>query len=196
MSCSSSTCSRAEVLRLCVRSCPKDGGWTQQWQVVHRGGLEHRVQSRQGGRLHVQQGLHSGLMPKLSCTMGSSHCFSGQLSKWHTTCITIICCDQPFNWHVFCVLCPACFYNAVVCHLQTIAEKKGWELSKAEGFELVTIMPSLVLGPVTGVRADGTSINAFKVANGLICSTLTASTNNETNACRLSHATCMLRPLQ
>lgn len=47
--------------------------------------------------------------------------------------------------------------------LQTIAEKKGWELSKAEGFELVTIMPSLVLGPVTGTRPDGTSINAFKV---------------------------------
>ena len=48
--------------------------------------------------------------------------------------------------------------------LQTIAEKKGWELSKSEGFELVTIMPSLVLGPVTGTRPDGTSINAMKVA--------------------------------
>ena len=47
--------------------------------------------------------------------------------------------------------------------LQTIAEKKAWELSKSEGFELVTIMPSLVLGPVTGTRPDGTSINAFKV---------------------------------
>lgn len=45
---------------------------------------------------------------------------------------------------------------------KTIAEKKGWELSKSEGFELVTIMPSLVLGPVTGTRPDGTSINAMK----------------------------------
>ncbi|KAL3160923.1 hypothetical protein ABBQ38_009315 [Trebouxia sp. C0009 RCD-2024] len=45
---------------------------------------------------------------------------------------------------------------------KTIAEKKGWELSKSEGFELVTIMPSLVLGPITGSRPDGTSINAFK----------------------------------
>lgn len=51
----------------------------------------------------------------------------------------------------------------IMCCMQTIAEKKGWELSKSEGFELVTIMPSLVLGPVTGTRPDGTSINAFKV---------------------------------
>lgn len=58
---------------------------------------------------------------------------------------------------------PICVCEAVYC-LQTIAEKKGWELSKSEGFELVTIMPSLVLGPVTGTRPDGTSINAMKVA--------------------------------
>ena len=49
------------------------------------------------------------------------------------------------------------------CSLQTVAEKKAWELSKKEGFELATIMPSLVLGPVTGTRPDGTSINAMKV---------------------------------
>ena len=47
--------------------------------------------------------------------------------------------------------------------VQTVAEKKAWELSKQHDFELVTIMPSLVLGPVTGSRPDGTSINAFKV---------------------------------
>ncbi|DBB08436.1 hypothetical protein WJX82_010444 [Trebouxia sp. C0006] len=45
---------------------------------------------------------------------------------------------------------------------KTVAEKKAWELSKKEGFELATIMPSLVLGPVTGTRPDGTSINAMK----------------------------------
>lgn len=49
------------------------------------------------------------------------------------------------------------------CSMQTVAEKKAWELSKKEGFELATIMPSLVLGPVTGTRPDGTSINAMKV---------------------------------
>lgn len=49
--------------------------------------------------------------------------------------------------------------------LQTVAEKKAWELSKENGFELVTIMPSLVLGPITGHRADGTSITVFKVGN-------------------------------
>ncbi|DBA85113.1 hypothetical protein WJX79_005505 [Trebouxia sp. C0005] len=45
---------------------------------------------------------------------------------------------------------------------KTVAEKKAWQLSKKEGFELATIMPSLVLGPVTGARPDGTSINAMK----------------------------------
>ena len=56
-----------------------------------------------------------------------------------------------------------CLCKVMLC-LQTVAEKKAWELSKSEGFELATIMPSLVLGPVTGTRPDGTSINAFKVA--------------------------------
>ncbi|KAL0041600.1 hypothetical protein WJX79_008914 [Trebouxia sp. C0005] len=45
---------------------------------------------------------------------------------------------------------------------KTVAEKKAWEVSKKEGFELATIMPSLVLGPVTGTRPDGTSINVMK----------------------------------
>lgn len=47
--------------------------------------------------------------------------------------------------------------------MQTVAEKKAWELSKQLGFDLVTIMPSLVLGPVTGQRNDGTSLNVMKV---------------------------------
>ena len=54
------------------------------------------------------------------------------------------------------------FISSIIL-LQTVAEKRAWEVSKKEGFELVTIMPSLVLGPVTGTRPDGTSINAFKV---------------------------------
>jgi len=45
---------------------------------------------------------------------------------------------------------------------KTVAEKKAWELSEKLGFELVTIMPSLVLGPVTGNRNDGTSLNVMK----------------------------------
>ena len=47
--------------------------------------------------------------------------------------------------------------------VQTVAEKKAWEMSKQHDFELATIMPSLVLGPIIGTRSDGTSINAMKV---------------------------------
>jgi hypothetical protein len=47
--------------------------------------------------------------------------------------------------------------------LQTEAEKAAWEMSKAEGFDLVTINPTFVLGPVIGDRADATSILCFKV---------------------------------
>ena len=47
-------------------------------------------------------------------------------------------------------------------HLQAEAEKAAWELSKAEGFDLVTINPTFVLGPVIGNRADATSILCFK----------------------------------
>lgn len=53
--------------------------------------------------------------------------------------------------------------------MQTVAEKKAWELSEKLGFELVTIMPSLVLGPVTGNRNDGTSLNVMKVRTMLSC---------------------------
>lgn len=47
--------------------------------------------------------------------------------------------------------------------MQTEAEKAAWEMSKAEGFDLVTINPTFVLGPVIGDRADATSILCFKV---------------------------------
>lgn len=46
--------------------------------------------------------------------------------------------------------------------LQAEAEKAAWEVSKAEGFDLVTINPTFVLGPVIGDRADATSILCFK----------------------------------
>ncbi|KAK9803315.1 hypothetical protein WJX73_000726 [Symbiochloris irregularis] len=43
-----------------------------------------------------------------------------------------------------------------------VAEKEAWTLSKQEGFELVTILPSFVIGPVLGRRQDATSIKALK----------------------------------
>ena len=43
------------------------------------------------------------------------------------------------------------------------AEKLAWDLSKQHGFNLVTICPTLVIGPVLGPRADATSILNVKV---------------------------------
>ena len=54
------------------------------------------------------------------------------------------------------------------CMLQTEAEKAAWAISKAEGFELVTINPTFVLGPVISDRADATSILCFKVGPGAL----------------------------
>ena len=47
--------------------------------------------------------------------------------------------------------------------MQVAAEKVAWEASKKEGFELVTICPTFVLGPVISNRADATSILDVKV---------------------------------
>lgn len=47
--------------------------------------------------------------------------------------------------------------------LQVAAEKVAWEASKKAKFELVTICPTFVLGPVISNRADATSILDVKV---------------------------------
>ena len=44
-------------------------------------------------------------------------------------------------------------------HLSKVtAEKAAWEIAKAEGFKMVTVNPSFVVGPPTSDRNDGTSI--------------------------------------
>ena len=58
----------------------------------------------------------------------------------------------------------------ILCVLQTEAEKAAWAISKAEGFELVTINPTFVLGPVISDRADATSILSFKVGPSALTS--------------------------
>lgn len=47
--------------------------------------------------------------------------------------------------------------------MQVAAERAAWEASKQHGFELVTICPTFVLGPVISNRADATSILDVKV---------------------------------
>ena len=47
--------------------------------------------------------------------------------------------------------------------VQVAAEKAAWEASKRDGFELITICPTFVLGPVISNRADATSILDVKV---------------------------------
>ena len=49
-----------------------------------------------------------------------------------------------------------------VC-LQAQAERAAWDMAKEAGLDLVTINPSLVLGPVLTSRADATSIILMKV---------------------------------
>ncbi|KAK9863563.1 hypothetical protein WJX84_008634 [Apatococcus fuscideae] len=45
---------------------------------------------------------------------------------------------------------------------KTLAEKAAWKLAKASKFELVTICPNFVLGPVMSRRSSGTSIGYMK----------------------------------
>ena len=57
-----------------------------------------------------------------------------------------------------------CFFSMQsACAVQVAAEKAAWEASKKDGFELVTICPTFVLGPVISNRADATSILDVKV---------------------------------
>lgn len=53
---------------------------------------------------------------------------------------------------------------------QTLAEKAGWDLAKKHGFELVTVNPVFVFGPVLSSRADATSILMMKVLPYLLSS--------------------------
>jgi len=47
--------------------------------------------------------------------------------------------------------------------VQVAAEREAWDASKKHNFELVTICPTFVLGPVISNRADATSILDVKV---------------------------------
>lgn len=49
--------------------------------------------------------------------------------------------------------------------VQTLAEKVAWDLSKKHGFQLVTINPVFVFGPVLSSRADATSVLMMKVSS-------------------------------
>ncbi len=49
--------------------------------------------------------------------------------------------------------------------MQTLAEKTAWDLSKKHGFELVTVNPVFVFGPVLSSRADATSVLMMKVCH-------------------------------
>lgn len=56
-------------------------------------------------------------------------------------------------------------YAAKRMMLQVAAEKLAWDISKKEGFELITICPTFVLGPVISNRADATSILDVKASD-------------------------------
>lgn len=49
--------------------------------------------------------------------------------------------------------------------MQVAAERAAWDASKKHNFELVTICPTFVLGPVISNRADATSILDVKVCS-------------------------------
>jgi len=48
-----------------------------------------------------------------------------------------------------------------------LAEEEAWKISKGKAWDLVTICPSFVMGPVQGPRADATSVKAMAaILNG------------------------------
>ena len=47
-------------------------------------------------------------------------------------------------------------------YLQTLAEQAAWDMAKKEGFDLVVINPTLVIGPIISARTDATSIKNVK----------------------------------
>ena len=67
--------------------------------------------------------------------------------------------QQPWFQAASCY-CSACLTLSL---LQVAAEREAWEISKKHNFELVTICPTFVLGPVISNRADATSILEVKV---------------------------------
>lgn len=79
--------------------------------------------------------------------------------------------------------------GSILFLLQVAAEKAAWEASKKEGFELITICPTFVLGPVISNRADATSILDVKVG---VCPCLKqrkcTAVMSLGNACVLGHA--------
>lgn len=68
-------------------------------------------------------------------------------------------------------------------NLQTLAEKAAWDLSKKHGFQLVTINPVFVFGPVLSSRADATSVLMMKVRLSLISSINKSRLMNPGAAC-------------
>jgi nucleoside-diphosphate-sugar epimerase len=45
---------------------------------------------------------------------------------------------------------------------KTLAEREAWKIAGEHGLDLVTINPSLVIGPPASSRVDGTSIGGVK----------------------------------
>ena len=43
-----------------------------------------------------------------------------------------------------------------------MAEQTAWDMAKKEGFDLVVINPTLVIGPILSARTDATSIQNVK----------------------------------
>lgn len=65
--------------------------------------------------------------------------------------------------------------------MQVAAERAAWEASKKDGFDLVTICPTFVVGPVISNRADATSILDVKV-----CHVLTIYKQHQSNRLRIT----------